>query len=143
MSKLYNNYLELKKEENSYIYLFKSGIFYIALQEDAKILSQKFGLKLTNLSDTIIKCGFPSNSIEKYISLFTNNNIKFKIIDSKINTSFSPTEYKQDTKTKELLNLINNTNPDLLSIKEAYSFIENIKDIAKEILVGDDVINEW
>lgn len=142
MSKLYNNYLELKKEENSYIYLFKSGIFYIALQEDAKVLSQKFGLKLTNLNDTIIKCGFPSNSIEKYISLFTNNNIKFKIIDSKINTSFSPTEYKQDTKTKELLNLINNTNPDLLSIKEAYSFIENIKDMAKEILVGDDVINE-
>lgn len=142
MSKLYNNYLELKKEENSYIYLFKSGIFYIALQEDAKVLSQKFGLKLTNLNDTIIKCGFPSNSIGKYISLFTNNNIKFKIIDSKINTSFSPTEYKQDTKTKELLNLINNTNPDLLSIKEAYSFIENIKDMAKEILVGDDVINE-
>lgn len=142
MSKLYNNYLELKKEENSYIYLFKSGIFYIALQEDAKVLSQKFGLKLTNLNDIIIKCGFPSNSIEKYISLFTNNNIKFKIIDSKINTSFSPTEYKQDTKTKELLNLINNTNPDLLSIKEAYSFIENIKDMAKEILVGDDVINE-
>lgn len=142
MSKLYNNYLELKKEENSYIYLFKSGIFYIALQEDAKVLSQKFGLKLTNLNDTIIKCGFPSNSIDKYISLFTNNNIKFKIIDSKINTSFSPTEYKQDTKTKELLNLINNTNPDLLSIKEAYSFIENIKDMAKEILVGDDVINE-
>ena len=143
MSKLYNNYLELKKEENSYIYLFKSGIFYIALQEDAKVLSQKFGLKLTNLNDTIIKCGFPSNSIDKYISLFTNNNIKFKIIDSKMNTSFSPTEYKQDTKTKELLNLINNTNPDLLSIKEAYSFIENIKDMAKEILVGDDVINEW
>ncbi len=142
MSKLYNNYLELKKEENSYIYLFKSGIFYIALQEDAKVLSQKFGLKLTNLNDTIIKCGFPSNCIDKYISLFTNNNIKFKIIDSKINTSFSPTEYKQDTKTKELLNLINNTNPDLLSIKEAYSFIENIKDMAKEILVGDDVINE-
>ena len=142
MSKLYNNYLELKKEENSYIYLFKSGIFYIALQEDAKVLSQKFGLKLTNLNDAIIKCGFPSNSIDKYISLFTNNNIKFKIIDSKINTSFSPTEYKQDTKTKELLNLINNTNPDLLSIKEAYSFIENIKDMAKEILVGDDVINE-
>ena len=142
MSKLYNNYLELKKEENSYIYLFKSGIFYIALQEDAKVLSQKFGLKLTNLNDTIIKCGFPSNCIDKYISLFTNNNIKFKIIDSKINTSFSPTEYKQDTKTKELLNLINNTNPDLLSIKEAYSFIENKKDMAKEILVGDDVINE-
>ena len=142
MSKLYNNYLELKKEESSFIYLFKSGIFYIALQEDAKVLSQKFGLKLTNLSDTIIKCGFPSNSIDKYISLFTNNNIKFKIIDSKMNTSFSPTEYKQDTKTKELLNLINNTNPDLLSIKEAYSFIENIKDMAKEILVGDDVINE-
>lgn len=142
MSKLYNNYLELKKENNNYIYLFKSGIFYIALQEDAKIISQKFGLKLTNLSDTIIKCGFPSNSIDKYISLFTNNNIKFKIIDSKINTSFSPIQYKQNTKTKELLDLINTIDSDLLSIKEAYLFIEKIKDMAKEILIGDDIINE-
>lgn len=138
MSKLYNNYLELKKAEKDIIYLFKSGIFYIALQEDAKLLSQKFGFKLTKLNDTIIKCGFPVNSIDKYFNLFTDNNLKFKIIDSQTNISFSPSQYKQNSKTKELLTLINNINPNSLSIKEAYSFIETIKNITTKIITGDN-----
>ena len=33
MSKLYDKYLYLKKLDNSKIYLIKSGIFYIALED--------------------------------------------------------------------------------------------------------------
>lgn len=41
------------------IYLFKSGIFYIALEEDATFLSELLGFKLTNFNETVMKCGFP------------------------------------------------------------------------------------
>ena len=36
MSKLYKKFLELKRSNNNKVYLFKSGIFYIALAEDAE-----------------------------------------------------------------------------------------------------------
>ena len=41
MSKLYNIYLEEKKKNRDILLLFKSGIFYIAIAEDA--------IKLSNL----------------------------------------------------------------------------------------------
>ena len=44
MSKLYNNYLALKKENESTLFLFKSGIFYIFLDEDATKISNILGV---------------------------------------------------------------------------------------------------
>lgn len=35
MSKLYDKYLELKKKDESKMYLFRCGNFYIFLDEDA------------------------------------------------------------------------------------------------------------
>ena len=67
MSKLYLIYKKLKEINKTTIYLFKSGIFYIALSDDAIFLSSKFNLKLTNLNSTILKCWFPVSSIDKYI----------------------------------------------------------------------------
>ena len=54
MSKLYNKYLELKSKDDTYLYLFKSGMFYIFLDEDAKIVSEKLNLKLTNFNDSVL-----------------------------------------------------------------------------------------
>ena len=82
MSKLCILYDTLKHQNKETIYLFKSGIFFIALKEDAFFLSNTFGFKLTNLNKTTEKCGFPTSSIKKYTELFNNHNIKFKIIDS-------------------------------------------------------------
>ncbi len=59
MSKLYKTYLILKNQDKNTLYLFKSGIFYIFLDENAKIISNILNLKLTNLSPTVVKCGFP------------------------------------------------------------------------------------
>ena len=134
MSKLYNAYLELKRNDFNTIYLFKSGIFYIALHEDAIILSNKFGFKLTNLTETVKKCGFPKNSLSKYVNLFKSNNIQFKIIDAQNNTSFLPNEYMTNNKITELIQSINNIQPDSLSVGEAYSFIEKIKQDSEFIL---------
>lgn len=59
MSKLYEKYKSLKSENNDKLYLFKSGIFYIFLDEDAKKMSNFLNLKLTNLNESICKCRFP------------------------------------------------------------------------------------
>ena len=43
MSKLYNKYIDKKKENNNKLYLFKSGNFYIFLGEDAKVMLEELG----------------------------------------------------------------------------------------------------
>ena len=40
MSKLFDVYKRLKKEDSETLYLFKSGIFYIFLDEDAKTINK-------------------------------------------------------------------------------------------------------
>ena len=70
MSKLFNNYISLKSQDSNKFYLFKSGIFYIFLDDDARAMSQQFGFKLSNLNNSVVKCGFPTNSLDKYIEKF-------------------------------------------------------------------------
>ena len=115
MSKLYDTYISLKANEetnNNTLYLFKAGLFFICIDQDARIASNILNLKLTNLNETIVKCGFPIQSLEKYSNLLKLSNYHFKIVDTNINS---------------LLAQIKNVNPESLSIKEAYSFIEEIK----------------
>ena len=54
MSKILKQYNELKEKDASSIYIFRIGIFYNILNEDAKILNEKLGLKITSLSTQII-----------------------------------------------------------------------------------------
>ena len=71
MSKLFDNYLNLKateKDANNTLYIFKSGIFFIFLDNDARIASKLLNLKLTYLTENIIKCGFPINSLAKHLT---------------------------------------------------------------------------
>ena len=89
MSKLYEKYLELKNLNPSNLYLFKSGIFYIFLDEDAKKISPILNLKLNKLNENILKCGFPVNSLQKYISMLKNTNLDFRIIDNISNLTSS------------------------------------------------------
>ena len=133
MSKLYSLYKNLKEENKDIIYLFKSGIFYIALDDDAIFLSNKFNFKLTNLNDSIVKCGFPISSVEKYIKIFTYNNIDFKLIDSSSNTMYLPKDYKVDNDIQELLNLIILINPNDMSVSQVYDFINIIKEKSENI----------
>lgn len=133
MSKLYSLYENLKRKDNQTIYLFKSGIFYIALSDDAIYLSNKFGFKLTNLNNSIVKCGFPISSIEKYITIFTNNNINFKLIDSSTETVYSPKNYKINNIVQNLLDDILSIDTENLSVSEAYKFIEALKEKCKKI----------
>lgn len=81
MSKLYDVYVKEKENNKDMCYLFECGKFYIFLDEDARRISNITTLKLTNLNSDIVKCGFPINSLDKYMNIFNNLNIDIKIID--------------------------------------------------------------
>lgn len=137
MSKLYNTYLELKKKDEEIIYLFKSGIFFIALDDDAYTLSKFFHFKITNLTDTIVKCGFPCSSFDKYSNLFLLHNLKVKIIELSNRVIYPLKDYTQTIIITELLNDIKSIDINTLSIQEAYQFIENLKNKVTKINNGD------
>ena len=136
MSKLYQSYVSLKIKDSSKLYLFKSGIFYIFLDEDAKLISSKFNLKLTNLNSMIVKCGFPTSQIEKYTNLLTMANIPFKIVDLVDNSLYSPKDFILNENVKSLLTKIVSVDAYSLSISAAYEFIDEISKECKSLL-GD------
>ena len=123
MSKLYNTYLTLKKQNSETIYLFKSGIFFLAIDKDAYTLSNIFNFKLGNLNSTVVKCGFPCSSFDKYSRLFRLHNLTVKIVELNTNTQT----------IDELLYFINSVDINTLSITEAYQWIEDVKSKANKI----------
>lgn len=78
MSKLYERYLELKKQDSSILYLFKSGIFYIFLDEDAKKMSYILNLKLSNLNESILKCGIEDSRIRSVVAITATINERIR-----------------------------------------------------------------
>lgn len=127
MSKLYNIYLQEKSKNKDNILLFKSGIFYISIDDDALKLSSLFHLKLTNLNDSIKKCGFPCSSSEKYFHLLNILNISTKIVDLVTNTTSSINDINDIKNLKTILEKIKNVDIDSLSISDSYKFIEELK----------------
>ena len=126
MSKLVETYSKLKEDNPNTILLFKQGIFFIALADDAQKLSNSFGFKLTYLNSETLKCGFPCSNIDKYLNKFNNMNLEIRIIDS--NTLYRPNEYSINNNIKKI-------NVDTLSISERYEFIEELqKEVNKIIL---------
>ena len=75
MSTWYNRYIDLKKENKETLYLFKSGIFYVFLEDDAYKISKITTLKCTWLTSNVIKCGFPENSLNCYLEIFKELNL--------------------------------------------------------------------
>lgn len=133
MSKLYSIYLTKKKQNKDAIILFKSGIFYLALNKDATFLSNAFGFKLTNLNNEIKKCGFPCSSLDKYLKLFNAYNLSVSIIDTERNTNYTIKDFEINRNIQNALELIKNINIDTLSVLEAYDFIEHLQKRVKDI----------
>ena len=96
--------------------------------------SSLLNLKLTNLNNHVVKCGFPINSLSHYSNLLKLANYEFKIIDIQKQTSFSVQNYSIEENIHNLLLKLSNTNSDTLSIKEAYSLIEELKQESIKIL---------
>lgn len=140
MSKLIKIYESLKEKDNETMYLFKSGIFYIFLDEDAKKMSENLGFKITNLNQEHIKCGFPSNSFDKYMSKIEALEHKVQIVNPNDNIPYKIKSFSSNLEVQNLLNEITSVNVEELSIREAYSFIDKIKEESKILL---DKGNNW
>lgn len=127
MSKIYDRYLELKsdpKHQTNTLYLFKVGLFFIFVDDDAKIVSNLLNLKLGSLNETVVKCGFPCNSLQKYLSLFKSTPYKIEIVS--INSHEAPiasTSYLNNKQLEIIVDEILNVKIDDLSISQAYDFL--------------------
>lgn len=131
MSKLLNQYTELKKNDDSSIYIFRSGIFYNCLNEDAHLLQNKLGLKITNLSPEIEKCGFPINSLSKYKTKLDYFNIKYVIVDEIPEPTI--TEYYNNIEIKKILNKIRDLDLNCTSPINALNILNDIHQKLKNI----------
>ena len=127
MSKLYVEYLKLKNENIDKLYLFKSGIFYIAIENDAKKLSELFNFKLTNLNDSVIKCGFPQKRLEFYIDKLNSLNILFEIVDLNYSKVDNYSDYLNNNKIKDIVKSILQIDLNNISFKESFEFLEKTK----------------
>ena len=134
MSNLYKKYLSLKIEDSDYFYLFENGIFFIFISDDAKFMAEKLNLKLTNLNSSIVKCGFPSSHLNKYLYIFNKENYKVKIVNSNSMLAYSQKDYITNNKVKELLKKLSDTNSNNLSISQTYDFIDTLSCEAQNII---------
>ena len=131
MSKLFDKYNKLKKANPNKYYLFQSGIFYIFLDNDAKFMSNILQLKLTNFTPELVKCGFPINSLNKYMNIFKTLNYDVEIVNNSTNNKSS---FSNQIEVEKFIKEIANVNTNLLSVSEAYSFINKIKAQANILL---------
>lgn len=128
MSKLQKLYDELKKKDKNQIYIFKVGIFYNILNEDAKVVNNAIGLKLTDLGPNIVKCGFPVSNLEKYTNLLKSKKIEFKVINTLTSSN------NQNTSSYgSIIKQIQNINLDNTTCKEAFDLLYNIQQKLKNI----------
>lgn len=123
MSKLYQKYEKLKENNEDLIYLFLCGNFYIALDSDAIILNELFGMKLTKFSNLCDKCGFPKNAIEKYVNMFEEKNIKYRLIENDLNDK---------DKLDKIYNMLKDINIGNLSNEDLKDIILIIKNLIME-----------
>ena len=118
MSKLQKQYDELKRKNSEKIYIFKVGIFYNILNEDAKVVSDSIGLKLTDLGPSIVKCGFPIAKLDKYTNLLKSKNLPFEVI-----SDIAPSN--QNTSYEKIVNKIKNIDLNNTTFHQAYYIIYN------------------
>ena len=131
MSKLLKQYEQLKKDDASCIYLFRVGIFYNILNEDAKIINEKLGLKITDLGPSIFKCGFPVSQLDKYIILLNKMKIKYKIIDNLPNTNLN--DYMKNVEIKKILNKIDGLDMNNTTFQQAFNILLDLQKKIKEL----------
>lgn len=138
MSKLFNNYILLKLQDCNKFYLFKSGIFYIFLDADARSMSQQFGFKLSNLNNSVVKCGFPTNSLDKYIEKFKIAGCPVHIVcddDCKpISNSVDLNFFVNNQLFEKTLNNFLDLNIDMLSISQAFDTLFNLQHDFKQVM---------
>jgi len=124
MSKLYNKYIELKNKKDD-IYLFRVGIFYIFIGDDAIKMSEVLNLKCVAFTNDTVKCGFPIDSLEKYLKLLKANNIEINIVD-KIDNGY---DCLTNNKLIKYINKLKKMDIDKINGVKALQLLDELKDI--------------
>ena len=160
MSKLYEQYLKLKIENQNTIYLFKSGLFYIVLEDDALKLSEELKLKLTNFGNLTLKCGFPESRLKYYLEKLKELNLDYILVQSEQNKNTNDIAEKEmpyinkhnkcqnnciDTKstnlsinqTTEILYEIANLDINNLTLKNSFDELYKFHIKAKQLIQGE------
>jgi len=134
MSKLYSKYLEQKALNPNELYLFKSGIFYMALNEDANRLSDALSLKVTNITDKLYKCCFPVSKSDYYFKTLESLSINYKIIDPSQNVVLNYAEYKDNERFNGIITNLLKLDLNKTSFRDAYIILTNTIHDLKQIL---------
>lgn len=134
MSKLYDQYLKLKKEDSKKLYLFKCGTFYYMLDEDAKKISENFPLKLLPFTEDIVKCSFPVTRLGHYIAEFQKLNFDFEIIDNKYSKIENYQDYLNNENLKDIISKILNLDLNNITMRQSYDILEDLQLKCKSIL---------
>lgn len=101
------------------------------MNEDAKILNEKLGLKLTSLSTEIVKCGFPISSLDKYTKKLDEMQIKYEIIqDLPNNTNID--NYLSNIEIKKILKKINDLDMNNTTFQQAFNILLDIQNKLKK-----------
>ena len=132
MSKLLKKYNELKSKDKSKIYLFKVGIFYNIFNCDADIVSKALGLKITQLSDSLYKVGFPVSKIDKYAQLLKDKSIEFQIVDDNVKIQNND-EYVKFVTTNEIVKKILDIDFNNTTCIEAFNLLHSVQNDLKNI----------
>ena len=138
MSKLYEQYLKLKNEDPKKLYLFKSGLFYIALEDDAVMLSNKFNLKLTNLGNSTLKCGFPESRLKHYSEHFKMQDIDYILVKSENNNTANKKTsiLSNNNEVTDILSELAKVDINNITLKEAFDKLYYYHVKAKKIIGG-------
>lgn len=118
---MYEMYLRLKEEDKNKLYLFKSGLFYIFLAEDAIEISKCTTLKLIEHSKDVVKCGFPDSAYDKYMSIFEHIKLDVVLVE---NTCVKPNK-----KLEEYLKMIKNIDLDTIRPIDSINILNKLKEL--------------
>ena len=116
MSKLIDIYNQKKKGDSNKIYMFKGGVFYYFLDDDARYLSNKYNFKLTEFGNSV-KCGFPVKSLEKYLHIISNENIELVEDDS--------------SNSDKIISKLKNIDMNDISPRDAYIILSELMELVK------------
>ena len=100
--------IKIKEDYENYLIMFKSGNFYISLNNDAFIMNNIFNYKIIVISN-YIKIGFPINSLNKVSTKLDELKINYIIYDKAIiqKIKFAPNNYKKFVKENNYLVYLN------------------------------------
>lgn len=97
-------------------------------------MSSALNLKLTNLNESVVKCGFPIQNLDKYLNLLKNMNYEAKIVDTSIDSKpFTAKNYVENNDIQTFLSELADIDVENLSIREAYSLLEKIHEKAEKL----------